>query len=332
MDADQLTIFNKTRVNRPKWQLALADDAKVLCLGSCFANNLGDFLKASLYNVTSNPLGISYHPLSLRQHILFAKEIESIPMASYVETEACVYNYHFHSDLWAENQGDLRAKLEAQIQAFRSTLKDADVIVFTLGSAHYFRHLDKGIRVANCHKQPANLFEKFRSSLTEIEQILRDICEEVIAINSQTKIIFTVSPIRHVRYGLEENTLGKATLLLAIDQVVNSFEEVYYLPVYETVMDELRDYQYYQPDGIHLRREVVQHICEHYVENIFSKEGLEYFSKIKKLVRAASHRPFQPQSPSHLKFLNQQSRILEEVMDQYPNHDYSSLKTAFHMT
>ena len=236
-----------------EWKIGYED--KILMLGSCFSDEIGEQMKQRNLNVTCNPFGTLYNPISIAQAI---------------SIQSSAISYQFHDGLWhsmAHHGSFSRASKEETEQAVRESIEtmqkaldEATVVIVTFGTAWVYEM--KGEVVGNCHKLPESSFTRRRLSVDEIVAAWTPILEKY----ADKHWLFTVSPIRHIKDGLHENEISKATLLLALESVSRQPSAVSYFPSYEIVMDELRDYRFYADDLVHPSSLAVNYIWERFVD------------------------------------------------------------------
>ena len=199
------------------------------------------------------------------------------------------------------------------------------VAFFTLGTNHVYREIATGEIVDNCMKRPQRLFSEELLTVDECAQALRQSVELLRKANPEVSIVLTVSPIRYRKYGYHGSQLSKATLLLAVDQVVAQGEEapcpsaLYYFPAYEIVNDELRDYRFYAPDMLHPSEQAVEYIWQKFRQACFSPEADEYLELWRPVREALAHRPFNPESDEYKAFVEQTNKKLEALKLRYPH-------------
>src|SRR4051812_38066845 len=192
-------------------------------------------------------------------------------------------------------------------------LQKANWIIITLGSSFVYKlsaeaplSLRKGVRgeaVANCHKAPAQTFTKYLCTIDETVSSLDSTIHQLFHFNPQLKIIFTISPVRHLRDGVVENNRSKARLIEAVHHLVNKFEKLYYFPAYELVIDVLRDYRFYDIDLAHPNYAATRFVLDKFSETCFDDETQKRMKEIRKIVIAKNHTPFNQHSKQHKKFL-----------------------------
>ena len=200
-------------------------------------------------------------------------------------------------------------------------LREAEVLLITFGTAYVFNLKETGEVVANCHKQPSHIFNRNKLSVSEIVSSWTELIEESLRINPDLKIVFTVSPIRHWKDGAHNNQLSKATLLLAIDELVNKFPNLYYFPSYEIVLDELRDYRFYSEDMIHPNDIAIRYIGEIFSDAYFDEETKILCNQWQNIARAIAHRPFNEDTEEYKQFLKQTLLKLQSIRNKYPYFD-----------
>lgn len=260
-------------------------ESKVLCLGSCFAENIGKKLQYYGFDTVINPFGIIFNPASLA--ILIEKAAGTEPFSKHdVEDN---FSFFAHSDL---NETDAEATVENLNNALNGLLErieNASHVFITLGTAWVYRHLDRDMIVANCHKQPQSEFSKELLLTNQINLHLESIVEQVEKLNPDCTICFTLSPVRHLKDGHTENMRSKSRLHDAIQNQVD--QGLQYFPAYEIVMDELRDYRFYKPDMIHLNETGTDYIWLCFRESGIHKNTFKTMSAVEKYQRLTAHRP-----------------------------------------
>lgn len=281
-------LFRTTvEIEKPQWQIAPA--ARMLFVGSCFADRIGQRFAEEHFPVTVNPYGVMYNPASVLHTVERLKKEES-------------------------------------------GIRDYDVAVLTLGTNHVYIERATGEIVDNCQKRPQSLFDEQELTVAECADYLLQTITLLHEWNPAIKIILTVSPIRYRKYGFHRSQLSKATLLLAIEELVKEstsadksnhnstlstrkrfftlHSSLYYFPSYEIVNDELRDYRFYNPDMLHPTDQTVEYIWQRLVETCFSDAARQYLEEWRPLKQALAHRPFHPESPEYQQFLRDtQTRV-----------------------
>ena len=278
-----------------EWKIGYED--KILMLGSCFSDEMGAQMKQRNLQVTCNPFGTLYNPLSIANaiHAKISKcENETIPL---VEHEGLWHSMAHHGAFSRPTRAEAERAVKESIEVMQRALEEATVVIVTFGTAWVYEwNQESGVRnqdkfvVANCHKLPEKFFTRHRLSVDEIVAAWKPIIERY----SDKHWIFTVSPIRHIKDGLHENQLSKATLLMAIEQL-SSLEGrsggVLYFPSYEILLDELRDYRFYADDLVHPSSMAVQYIRERFVDTFCTNQTKNQMQIELKKWKFEHHRP-----------------------------------------
>ena len=290
--------------------------SKVVSLGSCFAQTIGSKMQAAKFDLLVNPFGTLFHPLNLADLLKQAISAAQMDPAGVVEREGVFVHYAAHSDVKGGTRTELEENYTCQMLALHHSLKEATHLVLTLGTAWIYQHKEFG-RVANCHKQPAVLFEKKLSSLEELEMGLRPVLKLLTELNPNLKIILTLSPVRHTKEGISENQLSKSLLRVLCAQLEQQLEAATYFPAYEILVDELRDYRFYKSDLVHPSEEAENYIWEKWQQFSFSQETRQKVVEIQKIQLDLAHRSFNPDSEAHRKFLQNLLGKLERMQGEF---------------
>lgn len=313
-----MTMF-RTNIEIPKADFQITHDQTIMLFGSCFAENIGQKLLDSKFNVCVNPFGILYNPLSISKALyrLINNEVFTENDLVYFSD---TYQSFMHQGKFSNPDKDkcLSAISESFAEA-AELIKRMDVMLITFGTAHIFRLKSTNEVVGNCHKFPANYFERERLSVKNIVSEWSELINVLLAVNPDLRIVFTVSPNRYFKDGAHQSQISKATLLLAIEQLQESFSEnVNYFPAYEIVLDELRDYRFYARDMIHPSEVAVDYIWQRFSETYFSDGTEKIINEWNPIRRAIEHRPLSENKESHENFLRQTLQKVEQLAEKYP--------------
>lgn len=302
---------------------------KILFVGSCFTEEIGKMMMDLKFDVLQNPNGILYDPLS----IAFALD-SYIENKQYKEDDLFVLNGLWHS--WQHHSlfsGINKEKVLQNINHSQSEahqfLKNASWVIITLGTSYNYQ-LKKSLQpVANCHKSPQDFFEKRLLSIEEITSHLSNVISKLQSYNSSLKIIFTVSPVRHVRDGVVENNRSKARLIEAVHSVKENYKNVFYFPAYELIIDVLRDYRFYKNDLVHPTETATAFVFENFCKAFVDAPGKKLLEEIKSVVAAMNHKPFQRESAAHKKFMNSQLEKIKAIKTNFPLIDFTNEENYF---
>ncbi len=304
-----------------------------LGIGSCFIENIGAMLDARQLPFFQNPFGIVYNPLSIAQQLAAIISLED-NTKHYFFTKKDLFQ---HNGLWGslqhhgrfsgENCDLVLNNINDSLETARDFFKKTNRILLTLGTANVFSWKETGEVVANCHKIPPQYFEQKRLNVEEIVSHFKPIFEKIFLQNRDCQIIITVSPIRHIRDGLVENNRSKAVLLLAADVLSQFFDHVHYFPAYEIVMDDLRDYRFYERDMIHPNPTAIEYIWQFFAETFFDKKTRSIIQEVEKINDMLAHRPLHgADTEGYQKFREHLELKILALRKQYSFLDFSKNK------
>lgn len=257
------------------WKIGYED--KILMVGSCFSDEIGEQMKQRYLNVTSNPFGTLYNPLSIA-HALTMTEMPEL-----IEYDGLWHSMAHHGSFSRTTREEAERVVKESVENMQRALNEATVVIITFGTAWVYEK--DGEIVGNCHKLPENMFTRRRLTVDKIVQTWRPLLERY----SDKHWLFTVSPIRHIKDGLHENQLSKATLLQVVEQLGN------YFPSYEIMLDELRDYRFYADDLVHPSSMAVNYIWERFVDTFCTNQTKNELILQHKRWKQTQHRPLHEQ-------------------------------------
>ncbi len=321
--------YTEVEIEKYNWEIGYKD--KILFLGSCFTENIGEIMQGLKFNTMINPFGIIYNPLSVIQALQQLLDNKIYTEKDLFEQKGVFGSFDFHSRYSASSANEALLKMNHQVEEGREFLRQADVLIITLGTSWVYKRNETDSIAANCHKFPASHFTRFRLSVDEIVAGFVELLTELWKFNQKFKVVFTVSPIRHIKDGSVGNQLSKSTLLLAVDQLVNYFgkSKCDYFPSYEIVMDELRDYRFYASDLVHLSPVAVEHIWKRFKGSIVQKKDEQVMKKIDQIRKAMEHKVFRKDVPEYRDFLTKNIQKIEELMLNFPYLNLDREKSYF---
>ena len=310
----------RTQIPIPKSNYPLDYNSKIVSLGSCFAVNMAEKLDYFKFQNSCNPVGILFHPLAIEKLIDFA-----VSGKQFTENDIFFYNerwhcFDVHSDLSTSNKEDLLVSLNALIKSTNQQIAESTHFIITYGTSWVYRNIESDSIVANCHKVPQKQFKKELLSIEEIKESIGNTLKLIHAVNPNCNIIFTVSPVRHIKDGFVENQVSKANLISALYsalQVPLSGAEGAYFPSYEIMMDELRDYRFYAEDMLHPNQVAIDYIWKRFKETTISETVFAVMDEVEGIQKSLSHKPFNPDSESHLKFESKVREKITKLENQY---------------
>ncbi|RKR15356.1 GSCFA family protein [Maribacter vaceletii] len=292
----------QTKIPLQKEKNQINYSSKLLLLGSCFVENIGEKLKYYKFQTVQNPFGILFHPLAIENLVSRAIALKEYTKESIFLNEERWHCYDAHSELSSNTPEELLEKLNSGLRTTKEQIKEASHIVITLGTAWVYSFIEEKKVVANCHKVPQKQFSKKILSVNEIQDSLEHIKYQIKKINKEATLIFTVSPVRHIKDGFVENQQSKAHLITAIHEVIKK-SNVTYFPSYEIMMDELRDYRFYKEDMVHPNATAVNYIWEKFTLSWINEEAQKVMDKVSVVQKGLAHRPFNEKSLKHKEFL-----------------------------
>lgn len=294
--------------------------SKVILLGSCFAENIGSKFEYYKFQATINPFGIIFNAVSLE------KLVKRIIEKNYF-TEKDIF---FHNDLWHcnevhselsnANKEEFLKQLNQRIDFTNQQINELTHCLITLGTSWIYRYIKTNEIVANCHKVPQKEFTKELLSAAQNQLSLQNIVSLIQSINPDVKFVFTVSPVRHIKDGFFENNVSKANLFSAIYKTINcQLSTVNYFPSYEIVMDELRDYRFFEADMLHPNALAIDYIWEKFSQSYFNSETSSIMKEVEIIQKGLAHRPFNPNTEAHQKFLTDLQKKIDKLVSNNPS-------------
>ncbi|UMQ41445.1 GSCFA domain-containing protein [Chryseobacterium sp. Y16C] len=286
---------------------------KIFSIGSCFASEMSDLLQKGQLQTINNPFGTIFNPFSIHNAV---KRLHDAGF--YEEEELITFNDEFisldhHTSFDTRYIHQTLDKINRKIEEGNSFLQNSNWIIITYGTSFIYEFIPKRKLVANCHKIPQKFFEKrllthqeLTDSIYDTILNLKDICKEDV------QILFTVSPVRHTKDGMIENQLSKSKLITAVHEVISQFENCHYLPIYEIMMDDLRDYRFYKEDMIHPNNQAINYIFEKFGGAYFSENTKDFIKENFKIMKALEHKTDDEKDPKYMEFkekLNQRIEI-----------------------
>ena len=298
-------------------------DHSLFLIGSCFTEHIGGRLADLKFPVLQNPNGILFDPLSVCTSLLSYVEPKEYTGADLFYLNELWQSWQHHSMFSGMDKQQVVNHINQSQQEAHHFLQKAGWMIVTLGSAFSYQLLENGMSVANCHRAPGQWFKKRLAGIAEIINRLEDTIEKLKAFNPALKIIFTISPVRHLRDGVIDNNRSKARLLEAVHQVVEHYDHCIYFPAYELVIDVLRDYRFYDIDLAHPNYAATEYVFEKFRESFIDKNAHRLMDEVKQLMTAYKHKPFQPSTEAHKNFLRTSLEKTNRLQQQLPHLDFS---------
>jgi hypothetical protein len=291
---------------------------KIVLMGSCFAENIGALLHENKFNAYLNPNGIIFNPQTICDVIKRSLNKIDYDSSIILKHHHLFFSYLHHSSVNEISETGLIRKINVINHSLDKHLMEADYLILTFGSAFAYFHNELNLPVANCHKQTSNLFQKQLIDLNKLVASYVELVHQLQKLNPKLKLIFTVSPVKYLKDGLEENFISKSTLRLAIHQIISQTKNCYYFSAYELINDDLRDYRFYKEDLAHPNEQAINYVWEKFGETYFNIETHELNKQITKLNQALNHRVLQPEKEELIKHQNYILKLKGELKSKYP--------------
>lgn len=290
----------------------------ILLMGSCFTEHIGNKLHYYKFPAYSNPFGIVYNPLSVNRQLRLLMEGKPFSNSDLVQHEGLWHSMEHHGQFSGTNADAVLQRINDEMQAASAHLKSSGVLFISLGTAWVYQYKATGRVVSNCHKMPGGDFKRYMPPVEELVQQLSGLIKAMATFNSRLQIVFTVSPVRHLKDGAVGNQQSKAALLLTVARLVEQFSNVHYFPSYEIMMDDLRDYRFYAEDMVHPGPLAIEYIWDKFRQAYIDKKSGQLMNQVEELQRAKAHRPFNPESEQHQRFLKGYLKKVVQLKAAYP--------------
>jgi hypothetical protein len=249
-----------------------------------------------------NPHGILFHPFAIERMVQRIVQRDYYRLDEVIQSGERYYSFEHHSIINADSAGELIKWINNNLDVARRLLKTTTHLFLTFGTAFVYKHLERGIYVANCHKIPQNAFVKELIGVQALMNSIMNTLELLYEYNSGLKIILTISPVRHLRDGMTAGLRSKSHLISAVHACTEQTPARYF-PSYELLMDDLRDYRFYAPDMIHPSSAAVDYIFDFLSQVYIHPKVHDIMKEVERIRKDMQHKPFHPDSDSHRKFL-----------------------------
>ena len=310
----------RTLVELPEKETEISHSDHLMLFGSCFSENIGKMLVENKFTCEVNPFGILYNPLSISCALKQVMAGTVYKENDLFEFGGMWHSWMHHGSFSSEvSSNDCLQKINSRLQKAINSLPNTNWLIITWGTAYVYRY--QGNIVGNCHKCPEKMFTRERLSVEAICEEWSDILRSIKCHFPTLKVMFSVSPIRHAKDGMHGNQLSKSTLLLAVDELCRTFDNCFYFPSYEILMDELRDYRFYSDDMLHPSSLAVEYIWECFCRTYFKENTIAIMKECNEIQKALRHKPFHPESEAYRKFLSQIMLRIERLKEKFPYID-----------
>jgi hypothetical protein len=312
----------RTEIPKQSFDFNISHNDTILLLGSCFTDIIGKRLQECKFKANANPFGVLYNPASIQlqlENLLKGKAPIIDELQKYKST---YFHYQFHSRF---SHPDKQQAIKQMQDAFLSVnIAKTKFLFITFGTAWIYRLRPENDIVANCHKQSSSRFTREIMSVSEIIKRYKELIQSILDVNPNIQIVLSISPIRHLKDGFVENQRSKARLILAVETLSSEFDCVHYIPAYEILMDDLRDYRYYAEDLVHPSKEAEHYVWEFFSHAFFSESTIELNTEIGNITQAFNHKLHFPQTEETKSFCRKNLEKIQQLQKNYPKLDFEN--------
>lgn len=319
----------RTTVKIPDSTLEIDHKTPVGMIGSCFTDNIGKRMGRYKFSIDINPFGVVYNPASVGKSLGFLADRAQFNKVDLHYFNNQWFSFYHHTDFSDAAAEKALEKINNRLSRSSEFLRKARALFITIGTAWVFEHKKEGIIVSNNHKLPSNQFHRYRLSTDQVIKHLSLALQKLRKVNPSLRVVFTISPIRHWKDGAVENQLSKSTLVVAVHEIIRQYPYAEYFPAYEIMMDDLRDYRFYDDDMIHLSPTAIQYIWEKFRSVYISQQSERLMRKLEKVVKAFEHRPIKQGSANLKEFAEKTLARIQQLEQQHPFLDFNREKTYF---
>lgn len=311
----------RTEYKAAKSAITLSPETPAVMLGSCFTENIAKRMRRCMWDAF-NPAGTLFNPISICKAldvlVLDPQDGESRFKKSLFTDNGTVHSWLFDSKMSGRTKAECCKKFQKASMDLDEALEEAQVLFLTFGTAWVYSYSELGQPVGNCHKQPSMLFDRVLWNADRIVEYCSEVLEDLNVLYPDLEVVFTVSPVRHVKEGLHENMLSKAILLQAVDTLCRDLDFCSYFPAFEIMIDDLRDYRFYADDLVHPSDMAVDYIWEKFKETYLNEKGKKILQEGERLAAGFNHRPIIPGTKEELKRMERLKADLNKFLEKHP--------------
>ncbi len=301
----------------------------VMFIGSCFATYIGRKFESGHMPVMINPSGTVFNPASVLKTISRIISGESYELKDLNNFNGLWFSFDHYTDFSSETAEGTLSAIYLKLNESRSFLSGTRFLFITFGTARVFRLKESGLIVSNCHKLPAINFTRELMSVNNIVISWNALLDNLKSLYPGLKVIFTISPVRHWKDGAHGNQVSKSVLFLAVEELLKHPSKPSYFPAYELIMDDLRDYRYYDEDMLHPSPKAIDYIWEEFSKCYFEKTTTELVQEIDRISKAMSHSIQNPYSGETRKFAENILAKIDLISKKAPEINLQNEKKYF---
>lgn len=307
------TVFEPVEADRK-----ITHMESVFFIGSCFSTHISARMKNAGFQITANPFGVLFNPVSVSRALRMIGTRKKFRKQDFFRHDGLWHHFHLHGELSKTDLESAYSSANEMIENSNSALMSAGTLVITLGTAWVHEEIDTERIVANCHKLPGKQFRKRKLGVNEIISDFSRLLEHLFNVNPGIRIVFTISPVRHLSDGFVENQWSKSTLNIAIHELIRRFEQTEYFPAYELIIDDLRDYRFYNSDMIHPNDQAADYVWDIFRKTYFEENTNKLASEAEAYHLSMQHRAIHPDTDAHRKFIAQRTKEGERIKKLLP--------------
>jgi hypothetical protein len=319
----------RTTFNIEPSSLKITHDDHVMFIGSCFASSIGNKLNDGRIPVMINPAGTVYNPASVATTLKSALTLKTYTSDDLHNYQGTWLSFDHYTDFSSDDSDRVLDAINCRSQLANSFLLKTKFLFITFGTARVYRFKKSGKIVSNCHKIQSVEFTREMLSVSEITGLWNNLLDELKSAYPDLKVVFSVSPVRHMKDGAHGNQVSKSTLLLAVEELLNHKSSPGYFPAYEIMIDDLRDYRFYDNDMLHPSSAAVEYIWEAFSRCYLNKNTLDIWNEINGISKALSHRISSGSDSQHRKFAETMIKRIDEVSRKVPSVNLESERDYF---
>lgn len=313
--------YMRTEVKVERAEYPFSYGQEIQMMGSCFSEHIGKKLKDLKFNIDLNPFGVLYNPVSIASGIQRMVNQHPFEESDLFFHQGWWHSFDHHSCFSNPVKEECLRGINNRLDKSGVSLRNATHLFITFGTSWVFHQKSNGRVVSNCHQVPDELFETQLLRVGDIVRMYTILIQEIAEINPGLDWIFTVSPVRHWKNGPEGNQLSKSTLILAVNELKQKFDQVGYFPAYEIFMDDLRDYRFYADDLLHPGTQGIEYTWDKFKAAYITDEAQSIMKAIESLIRAKNHRPRNTGSSEHKDFIKKQKQKATILANNHPDID-----------
>lgn len=319
----------RTEITIPKFEFTIDHETKILTIGSCFAENIAEYLHYYKFLNLSNPFGVLYNPVSILNSLKIIRDNKRFEKSDLIFDQSEWHSFYHHSDFSYHELAACLSKINTNTTETKEFVNLTDLFIISYGTAFVYRHKENNIIVSNCHKIPQTQFEKKLLSVDEILTVINETIALIHDLRPHAHIIFTISPVRHLRDGFTENQISKSNLFTALHGLLEKQTKTHYFPSYEVMMDDLRDYRYYAEDLVHPNKQATEYIWQKFSHTLLSDDCKAMLPRIDKINRAVNHRVRNPGSEKHQAHIEKTLKEIAVIEQNHPVIKFDEVKELF---